>query len=74
MSGAARPGRGVRLVVPRHERDTTAHRAINLAGWLFVVIGILGLIWRGGLIVWVFLIAFGLAALPRALMARRRGR
>jgi cyanate permease len=59
--------------MPPTNRDTPAHRAINIAGWVFVVVGILGLIfWPSVMILWVFLIAFGVAALPRALIERWR--
>jgi hypothetical protein len=40
--------------MPPAKRDTPAHRAINLAGWVFVFVGILGLIfWRSAAILWV---------------------
>jgi hypothetical protein len=47
--------------------DTPAHRAIALAGWIFVVIGLVGLLVVTRLyVVWVAMIFFGVAALPRA--------
>jgi hypothetical protein len=52
----------------RHRYDTPAHRAIAIAGWAFVVVGLVGLILIPRLyVVWVFMIAFGVAALPRAI-------
>jgi hypothetical protein len=51
----------------RPARDTPAHRAIALAGWVFAVAGLVGIIvYPRALLVWVFLIFFGLAAIPRA--------
>ena len=63
----------------RADRDTGAHRAIAFGGWVFIGVGLLGLgLWPRAFIVWVALIAFGVAALPRALIEwwrdRRRGR
>jgi cyanate permease len=60
-------------------RDTPAHEAVAFAGWLFVVLGLVGLIfWRELYVLWVLVIGFGVAALPRALFerlrTRRRGR
>jgi hypothetical protein len=59
--------------------DTPAHRAIAWTGWAFAVIGLIGLVIVPHLaLIWAFLIAFGLAALPRAVFEwwrdRRRGR
>jgi cyanate permease len=55
--------------MPKPPHNTPAHRAIAIAGWTFVVIGLVGVIlWPGLAVVWAFLIAFGIAALPRALV------
>jgi Flp pilus assembly protein TadB len=59
-------------------RDTTAHRAIATGGWILAAIGLVGIIlWPGLIVVWAFMIFFGVAALPRALLewlrARRQG-
>lgn len=61
------------------KRDTPAHRAIATTGWVLAALGLAGLIvWPDLIVVWVFMIAFGVAALPRALLewlrARRPGR
>jgi hypothetical protein len=43
------------------------HRAIAIAGYAFVVVGLVGLIvWTKLYVVWIFMIGFGVAALPRA--------
>lgn len=60
-------------------RDTPAHRAIATAGWILTAAGPLGItLWPGLIVVWAFMIFFGAAALPRALLewlrARRQGR
>ena len=48
-------------------RDTPAHRAVAWTGWAFMVVGLVGLIVAPQLLfLWAILIAFGLAALPRA--------
>jgi hypothetical protein len=52
----------------RRQYDTPAHRAIALAGWALAVIGLVGIIvYPRALVLWVFFIFFGIAALPRAL-------
>ncbi len=61
------------------KRDTPAHRAIATAGWILAAIGLAGLVvWPDLIVVWAFMIFFGVAALPRALLewvrARRQGR
>jgi hypothetical protein len=49
-------------------RNTPAHRAIALAGWALAVIGLVGIIvYPRALVLWVFFIFFGIAAVPRAL-------
>ena len=58
-------------------RASQPQRALDLIGWVFAAIGLLGLILRPGLyLVWVFMIVFGFATLPRTLLqwirARRR--
>jgi hypothetical protein len=56
-------------------RDTPAHRAIAWAGWGFAVIGLVGLVIAPRLLlIWVFFIAFGFAALPRAAVEWWRNR
>ena len=50
----------------RASRDTPAHRAIALAGWVLAVAGLVGIVvYPRLLVVWFFLF-FGLAAVPRA--------
>ena len=60
------------------KRDTPAHRAIATVGWILAALGLIGIILRPDLIIiWAFMIFFGAAALPRALlewMRARRGR
>jgi cyanate permease len=47
----------------------SAHRAIAIAGYVLTVIGLVGIIlWRELLVVWAFMIFFGIATLPRALL------
>ncbi len=59
----------------RPSRDTSAHRAIALTGWGFAVVGLIGIIvYPRALIVWVFLIFFAIAAIPRAVMEWWRDR
>jgi hypothetical protein len=59
----------------RHSRDTPAHRAIALAGWGLAVAGLVGIIvYPRALVLWVFLIFFGVAAIPRALVEWWRDR
>jgi Flp pilus assembly protein TadB len=60
-------------------RDTTAHRAIATAGWILAAVGLVGIIlWPGLIVAWAFMMFFGAAALPRALLEwlreRRHGR
>jgi hypothetical protein len=48
-------------------RHTPAHRAIALGGWVLAVAGLVGIIvYPKALVVWSFLLFFGLAAVPRA--------
>lgn len=59
-------------------RDTPAHRAVATVGWILTAVGLVGLIlWPDLMVVWAFMIFFGVAALPRAalawLRARRKG-
>ncbi len=55
--------------------DTAAHRAIATAGWILAAVGLAGLIvWPGLIVVWVFMIFFGAAKLPRALLEWLRAR
>ena len=60
------------------KRDTPAHRAIATVGWILAALGLVGIIlWPDLIIIWAFMIFFGAAALPRALlewMRSRRGR
>ena len=61
--------------MPRQKRDTPAHRAIATAGWILAAVGLVGIIlWPGLIVVWAFMIFFGAAALPRALLEWLRGR
>jgi hypothetical protein len=64
--------------VARQRRDTPAHRAIATSGWILVAAGLVGLIlWSDLIVVWAFMIFFGVAALARALIEwprARRGR
>jgi hypothetical protein len=47
--------------------DTPAHRAIALVGFVLAGAGLVGIVvYPRALVVWFFFIAFGLAALPRA--------
>ena len=56
-------------------RDTPAHRAVAVLGWVLVAVGVVGLIvYRDPVVLWVFMIAFGVAAVPRALLERLRDR
>jgi hypothetical protein len=56
-------------------RDTGAHRAVAAIGWLLAAIGVVGLIaYPSLLVLWVAMIAFGVAAVPRALIERLRDR
>jgi hypothetical protein len=52
----------------RASRDTPAHRAIALAGWVLAVAGLVGIVvYPRLLVVWFFFfLFFGLAAVPRA--------
>jgi hypothetical protein len=51
----------------RPSRDTPAHRAIALAGWVLAAAGLVGIIvYPKALVVWFFLVFFGIAAIPRA--------
>ena len=53
----------------RNGRDIPASRAIAGAGGLFVVVGLVGIIvWPTGFVLWVILIASGVAAIPRVLI------
>lgn len=59
----------------RQRRDTPAHRAIATAGWILAAAGLVGLIlWPDLIVVWAFMIFFGGAALPRALLEWVRAR
>ena len=65
---------GVRLMSPKR-RDTPAHRAVAAIGWLLAAVGVVGLIVKPDLLIlWVALIAFGVAPIPRALIERFRDR
>ena len=56
-------------------RDTPAHRAVAAIGWLLAAVGVVGLIVKPDLLILlVALIAFGVAAVPRALIERFRDR
>ena len=58
-----------------HKRDTPAHRAIATAGWIFTAVGLVGIIlWPDLLVVWAFMVFFGAAAIPRALIEWLRAR
>jgi hypothetical protein len=60
---------------PLRRRDTPAHRAIALIGWVLAAVGVIGLlVYPQLLILWVFMIAFGVAAIPRAIIERWRDR
>jgi hypothetical protein len=53
--------------------NTPAHRAVAVVGWVLIVIGVLGLIvYPSLLVLWVAMIAFGIAPLPRTLIERLR--
>jgi hypothetical protein len=55
--------------------DTPAHRAIAIAGWVLTVVGLVGIIlYPKALVVWAFLLFFGLAAVPRAVVEGWRDR
>jgi hypothetical protein len=55
--------------------QTPVHQAIARVGWLLVVIGLAGLIVLPRLLLlWVFFIGFGVAALPRATLEWWRSR
>ena len=59
----------------RPTRDTRAHRAIALAGWVFAVVGLVGVIvYPRAMLLWVLLIFFGIASIPRALVEWWRDR
>lgn len=61
--------------MPPPKRDTPAHRAIAIAGWILSAIGLVGIIlWPGLIILWSAMIFFGAAALPRALLESLRAR
>ena len=56
-------------------RDMPAHRAVAAVGWLLAAVGVVGLIVKPDLLIlWVALIAFGVAPIPRALIERFRDR
>jgi hypothetical protein len=56
-------------------RNRPASEAIAKVGWIFLVVGLLGvLLVPNLLLLWVFLIFFGLAGLPRAVIEWRRER
>jgi hypothetical protein len=56
-------------------RNTPPHRAVANAGYAFAILGLIGLLVAPHLyILWAFLIFFGLAALPRALIEWLRDR
>jgi cyanate permease len=51
------------------------HEVIALIGWLFICAGLLGIIFAPNLLLlWVVIIGFGIAGLPRAFLEWRRGR
>jgi hypothetical protein len=53
----------------RPTRETPAHRAIALAGWVLAVVGLVGVIvYPRAVLLWVFLIFFGIASIPRAFL------
>jgi len=57
------------------KRDTPAHRAIATAGWILTAVGLVCIIlWPDLIVVWAFMIFFGAAALPRALLEWLRAR
>lgn len=59
----------------RRQYDIPAHRAIALAGWALAVIGLVGIIvYPRGLVLRVFFLFFGLAAVPRAVVEWWRDR
>lgn len=61
--------------MPRSIRDTPAHRAIATAGWILTALGLVGIsLWPDLIILWAFVIFFGAAALPRALLDWLRDR
>ena len=58
------------------KRDTPAHRAVATAGWILTAAGLVGItLWPDLVVVWAFMIFFGVAAIPRALLEwlRKRG-
>lgn len=56
-------------------RDTQAHRVVALIGWVLATVGVIGLVVSPSLlVVWVVMIAFGVAAIPRAIVERWRDR
>ena len=56
-------------------RDTQAHRAVARLGWIFAALGVLGLVfWRDLYILWVAMIAFGLAYVPGQILRWWRSR
>jgi hypothetical protein len=56
-------------------RATPAHRAVAWTGWAFAVTGLIGIVVAPRLVlIWAFLIAFGIAALPRAALEWWRDR
>ena len=60
---------------PARRRDTRAHGTVAALGWMLAGIGVVGLIaYRTLLVVWVAMIAFGVAAIPRALIEWLRDR
>jgi hypothetical protein len=55
--------------VERSGRDVPAHRAIAGARGLFALVGLVGIIvCATGFVLWVILIASGVAAVPRVLI------
>jgi hypothetical protein len=53
----------------RNGRDLSPSRAIAAAGGLFFLIGLVGItVWPTGFVLWVILIASGVAAVPRVLI------
>jgi cyanate permease len=55
------------------DSDTPAHRAIAVVAWIFVVIGLVGIILLPQyLFAWVVFIGFGIAGMARAYIEWRK--
>lgn len=55
------------------DNDTPAHRAIAIVAWIFVVIGLVGIvILPQYLFAWVVFIGFGIAGITRAYIEWRK--